>query len=253
MESAVPSPVESETIRSIGSSSHAVERSTDMDIAEAIRKRKSIRGFRPDPIPRGVLSEILETASRAPSAVNSQPWEFFVLAGGVLENVRRGNVEKLRSEAPPNPEHAVSGWPPDSVYRERQVALAKQLFQLMEIAKEDKQKKMQWMERGIRFFDAPAAIIIAIDQAITPRAPLLDIGAVMQSICLAALDYGLGTCIEDQGVTYPEVVREFAGIPESKRMMISIAIGYPDWDFPANKVETVREPLGNTTTWCGFE
>ena len=69
----------------------------------------------------------------------------------------------------------------------------------------------------------------------------LDIGAVMQTICLAALHYGLGTCIEDQGVMYPAVLRKFAGIPESRRIIISIAVGYPDWDFPANKVESARE------------
>jgi nitroreductase len=83
--------------------------------------------------------------------------------------------------------------------------------------------------------------------------PLLDIGAVMQSICLAALSRGLGTCIEDQGVMYPEVIREFAEIPASKRIIISIAIGYPDWSFPANRVESAREPIDSTTTWCGFE
>ena len=223
-----------------------------MDIVEALKKRKSIRGFKPDPIPRDALTDVLEIAGRAPSAVNSQPWEFFVLAGDVLEKVRHGNIDKVRSGALPNPDHALMGWPRNSVYRERQVALAKQLFQLMEIGKEDREKMAQWLELGYRFFDAPAAIIIVVDESIIERAPLLDIGAVMQSICLAALHHGLGTCIEDQGAMYPEVLREFAGIPESKKIMISIAIGYPDWHFPANKVKTAREPLDAITTWCGF-
>jgi nitroreductase len=83
--------------------------------------------------------------------------------------------------------------------------------------------------------------------------PLLDIGSLMQSICLAALHYGIGTCIEDQGVMYPEVLRKFAGIPESKRIIISIAVGYPDWDFPANKVKSNQESLDNITTWVGFK
>jgi hypothetical protein len=109
------------------------------------------------------------------------------------------------------------------------------------------------MERGFRFFDAPAAIIIVVDRSIVDKAPLLDIGAVMHSICLAALNHGMGTCIEDQGAMYPEVLRRFARIPASKRIIISIAIGYPDWDFPANKVETVREQLADITTWCGFD
>jgi len=223
-----------------------------MDIVEALKKRKSIRGFKPDPVPRKVLTEVLEIAGRAPSAVNSQPWEFFVLGGNVLEKVRHGNIDKVRSGTLPNPDHALMGWPRESVYRERQVALAKQLFQLMEIGKDDKEKMAQWLELGYRFFDAPAAIIIVVDESIIERAPLLDIGAVMQSICLAALHHGLGTCIEDQGAMYPDVLRRFAGIPESKKIMISIAVGYPDWQFPANKVETAREPLDAITTWCGL-
>jgi nitroreductase len=224
-----------------------------MDILEALLTRKSVRGFKPDSIPKEILREVLQIAGRAPSAVNSQPWEFFVLAGDVIENIKRGNIEKARSGAPPNPEHVLMGWPPDSVYRRRQVALAKQLFQLMEIGIDDTEKKKQWMERGLRFFDAPAAIVIVVDQSIIQKVPLLDIGAVMQSICLAALNHGLGTCIEDQAAMYPKVMREFAGIPESKRIVISIAIGYPDWDFPANKVETAREPIETITCWCGFE
>lgn len=224
-----------------------------MDIVEAIKERKSIRGFKPDPIPKEVIREILETASRAPSAMNIQPWEFTVITGDVLKNIRQANVEKLNSGAPIQPEHLVVGWSPDSVYRQRQVGLAKQIFQLMGIPREDKDKRAEWMERGFRYFDAPAAIIILVDRSLAESSPLLDIGAVMQTICLAALSYGIGTCIEDQGVMYPEVLRKFADIPESKRIMISIAIGYPDWDFPANKVESTREPVENITTWCGFE
>lgn len=224
-----------------------------MDIIEAIKTRKSIRGFKPDPISKDVLREILEIASRAPSAMNIQPWEFIVLTGSVLEKIRCANVEKLNSGAPIQPEHLVVGWSPDSVYRSRQVELGMQIFRLMDIPRKDKEKRARWMERGFRYFDAPAAIIISVDRSLAEGTPLLDIGAVMQTICLAALDYGLGTCIEDQGVMYPEVLREFADIPESKRIMVSIAIGYPDLDFPANKVESTRESIENITTWCGFE
>lgn len=224
-----------------------------MDVLEALRTRKSIRGFKPDPLSRGILGEILELAARAPSALNSQPWEFFVLAGEVLEKVKRGNVEKFSSGGIPNPEQVHMGWPRDSVYRQRQVALAKQLFMLMDIGREDKEKMAQWTERGFRFFDAPAAVIVVIDRSIGERSPLLDVGAVTQSLCLAAMSHGLGTCIEDQGVMYPDVLREHAGIPESKKIITSIAVGYPDWQFPANEVQSAREPLEGFTTWRGFE
>ena len=44
-----------------------------MEITEAMRKRKSIRGFKLDPVPKDTLRKILETAGRAPSAMNTQP------------------------------------------------------------------------------------------------------------------------------------------------------------------------------------
>jgi nitroreductase len=224
-----------------------------MDVIETVQKRKSIRGYKPDRVSKDVLQEILALSSRAPSAMNTQPWEFTVLAGDVLENVRRNNVALLNSGTPPNPEHVVVNWPKESIYRQRQVDLAKQLFQLMDIPREDKEKRAKWLERGFRYFDAPAVIIVSTDRCLSESGPLLDIGAMIQTLCLTAAHFGLGTCIEDQGVAYPEVLRKYAHIPESKRIIAAIAIGHPDWDFPANKVETGREPINNITAWLGFD
>jgi len=223
-----------------------------MDILEAIGGRCSIRGFCPDPIPKETLKEILEIATHAPSALNIQPWEFAVLTGDVLKNVQEGNMEMLNAGTSPNQDQSGSEWPHDSVYRHRQVELGKNIFKLMGIQREDKEKRTQWAGRGFRYFDAPAAIIILADRSITENGFLLDIGAVMQTICLAAINYGLGTCIENQGVMYPQALRKHAHIPDNKRIIVSIAIGYPDWDFPANKLETTREDVDNITSWYGF-
>jgi len=222
-----------------------------LDVVEAIRTRKSIRGFKPDPVPKEVLREILDIALRAPSGVNSQPWEVAVVGGQALESIKRENVEKLESGDTGN--HDTPGQAREGVYKQRQVELAIQLFQLMGIERGDKEKRAEWLKRGFRFFDAPTAIILYADRSLGESGPLLDIGTLAQTICLAALDYGLGTCIEGQGVTYPDVVRKHTGIPESKRIVTCIAIGYPDWDFPANQVVTKREPVDNIATWCGFD
>jgi nitroreductase len=224
-----------------------------MEIVEAIRARKSIRAFKRDPIKKEIVKEILEIATRAPSGTNTQPWEFFVLAGEVLERVKKANVEHLKSGTPPSPEISFAISNPDTVYQKRRAELTKQLFQLMEIPRDDMEKRMQWLERGFRFFDAPVAIIVSADRLLSEEGPLMDIGAVMQTICLTALNYGLGTCIEYQGVLYPAVLRQCAGIPESKRVLAAIALGFPDWDFPANKLESTREHIDNMTNWCGFE
>jgi nitroreductase len=81
---------------------------------------------------------------------------------------------------------------------------------------------------------------------------MFDLGAVTQTICLAALSHGLGTCIEGQGVMFPRVIRKHTGLPESKKIIIGIAIGYPDPEFPANRLESAREPLETVATWHGF-
>ncbi len=223
-----------------------------MNITEAIRARKSIRGYRPDPVPREVLRDILTVAGRSPSAMNSQPWEFLVLGGPVLDRVRQANLEKLRGGVMPGGEHSVTGWSKESVYRNRQVELAVGLFRLMGIERHDTVKRTEWLERGFRFFDAPAAIIVLTDKSLAAGTYLIDIGIVIQSICLAALERGLGTCIEDQGCIYPDVLREIAGIADSKRIVMAIAIGYPDPEFPANRIETTRVPVDEITCWRGW-
>jgi len=221
-----------------------------MDIVEAIKLRKSIRGYKPDPIPKEILSEILEIATRSPSATNWQPWEFTIIAGEVLGKIKQANVEMFESGVAPSPDvpcERLTG-----VCRQRQVELAVQIFELMGISREDKAKRVEWSKRGLRFYNAPAAIIISVDRSLDEVQSMFDIGVITQTITLAALNYGLGTCLQDQGVMFPEILRRFTGIPESKRIVIDICIGYPDWQFPANRLQSKREPYENITTWCGI-
>jgi nitroreductase len=224
-----------------------------MDIIEAIQTRKSIRDFTSQPVPQEVVEQILEIATRAPSAMNIQPWEFAVLTGEVLENVKKTNIDLFRSGAPMQPEHATVAWPQDSVYRQRQVELGMELFRLMDIPRDDGMKRAEWMERGFYFFNAPVALILLVDRVLGEPGPILDLGLVAQTVCLTALHFGIHTCIEHQGVFYPEVLHAHARIPATKRIITSIAMGYPNWDFPANQIETKRDPLEKITTWHGFD
>ena len=109
------------------------------------------------------------------------------------------------------------------------------------------------MQRGFRLFDAPTVILLTVDKSLEISHATSDIGGLSQNICLAALNYGLGTCIASQGLLFSDIVRKYADIPESKRLFWFITIGYPDWDFPANKVETKRESLESNTRWLGFD
>jgi len=220
-----------------------------VDIIEAIRSRKSIRGYKPDPVSKDTLKEILDIAVRAPSGMNTQAWEFTVIAGDVLEKIKQANVDNLNNGIRPAMEISREGF--TGIYKERQVALAIQLFSLLGIAREDREKRAEWMKKGFRFFDAPAAIIISADTSMAEISQF-DVGSISQTIALTALNYGLGTCIQGQGIMYPDVIRKFTGIPESKVLCICLTIGYPDGDFAANQIKSERESVDNITTWCGF-
>jgi len=220
-----------------------------MDLLYAIQKRRSIREFLSEPVSKQILAEILAAGQKAPSAMNSQPWEFVVVSGRTLEEIKRDNAACFRSGEKPAPEFEAGTWPKESRYRRNQVALAKQLFEAMGITYEDKEARNSWAERGFRLFDAPAAIFLCVDSSLSECGPLMDLGAAMQTICLASFSLGLGTCIATQGVSYPRVVRQHTGLPRDKRLLLAIAVGYPDWNFPANQVVTEREDLEAVTTW----
>lgn len=222
-----------------------------MDVIEALKTRRSVRAYKKDPVAKDTVHKILEAAIRTPSGMNTQPWEFVVVAGKALNQVRE-ECGRLFNEGA-FPTNDMLRKPFEGVYRQRQVALAMEIFKLMDIAREDKEKRKQWMSRGFRFFDAPCHIAICSDKSMEYHLDMLGIGAMCQSICLAALEYGLATCIADQGIMYDQVWKKYANIPESKRLIAGIAIGYPDWDFPANKLVTSREPVDKITTWLGFE
>lgn len=220
-----------------------------MELRKAINERRSIRGFKPDPVSQTTLREVLRLATRAVSAVNAQPWEFAVITGDVLDAIAKDNIDCLHSGLLEDmPDEPIEG-----IYRNRRVTLAKQLFAAMEIARDDRERRSWWEQRGFRFFDAPAAIILYMDSSLNETAFRFDMGCVTQNICLAAMEFGLGTCVEDQAVMYHRGLRKYLNIPQSKRFVCGIAIGYPDWNFPANHVVSAREDVDDVTAWYGFD
>ena len=103
-----------------------------MELEQAMQGRRSIRGFKTDPVPRELLEEIITLANRAPSSMNTQPWHFHVLTGAPLEEVRKGNSTRMLEGVPPVREisaHAAYA----GVHRERQIEIAVQFYDLSTI------------------------------------------------------------------------------------------------------------------------
>lgn len=224
-----------------------------MDVIEAVKARKSIRGFTSDPVPKEILQEILEISAWAPSANNTQPWEFVVLTGNALDKVREANLEAIdrRTQLTPGIPMPPGKWV--DPYRRRQLDLGIGLFRLLGIGREDREGKIAWAKKGLRFFDAPAAILICVDESDRDTVYIFDCGSVAQTIALVALRYGLSTCMQRQTTNYPDAIRKATGLPPSKRIIMGIAIGYPNPHCPTYQLVTTREPLDTNTTWLGFD
>ena len=221
-----------------------------MDVIEAIKTRRSVRAYKSTPVPKELLKEILEVSLWAPSAGNIQPWEIVVMGGEPFDKLKqrlaakRAAGEEPRSDIP---------WPrfPDHLQARRH-AHGKRLFEFLGIDRHDVQKRQAWTVRMSRFMDAPNGIILCCEASLGEWV-LLDVGYILYGILLAAHARGLGTCGLGEVIRYPEVIREIMGIPESKRLVAGIAIGYPDWDHPYNKFMPQRQPLESCTTWRGFD
>ncbi len=223
-----------------------------MEFEELVRQRRSIRGYKPDPVPKDVILEIVDLAVAAPSSMNTQPWHFHVVTGEPLERIRRGNTELMMAGAKPKREIEAHG-AYEGVHRDRQVEIAYQLFDAMGI-RDDKVMRKDWMMRGFRQFDAPVSIVVTYDRALDMATiGHFDLGAVTYGLCLAAWDRGLGTVINGQGIMQSGVVREHANIPEDEVIMTCVAMGYPADEFAANDVRSSRVPAQTIASFVGFD
>jgi len=193
----------------------------------------------------------MEICRRAPSSMNTQPWEIVFATGEVLDNIKRENMEKLAAGNQSGQGGPVR--PYDGIYRERQVDVGIELYKILGISRDDMKKRADWWQQGFRYFDAPAAVFLCADTSFPEMNGQFGLGIMAQTICLVALAHGLGTCIESQGISSPDAIRKYTGLSESKRITTSIAIGYPDWDFPGNELISNRAPLEEILTLCGFD
>ena len=223
-----------------------------MEFSELIKARKSVRGYQQKPVPREVIEEIIAVAKWSPSSMNTQPWHVHVVTGEPLDRIRRGNTDNMVKGVPPKRDFPMKE-SYEGIHRKRQVDIAIQLFDVMGITRDDKERRTDWVMRGFRQFDAPVSLVLTYDKYLEPAAiSQFDLGALSHAIVLAAWERGLGTVINGQGIMQSAVVREHAGIPDDQNIMICIALGYPDEDFVANNVKSVREDEANFVRYVGF-
>ena len=224
-----------------------------MKLEKAMIERRSIRGFKDEPVSQALLEDVIALANRAPSSMNTQPWHLHVLTGKPLEAVRHGNTERMLAGMTPVREiEDYAAY--EGEHRKRQIEIAVQLFEAMDIKREDAARRQDWVMRGFRQFDAPVSIVVCFDRSLLENTiARFDTGAMTYGLVLAAWSKGLGAVINGQGIMQSPVVREAANIPEDQVILTCVALGWPDEDFVANSVVSRRRSVDNVTRYLGFE
>lgn len=216
----------------------------EMTLEQALYERRSVRGFRDEPVPRSTLEEVFALAQRTPSNCNVQPWKVFVASGEVRDELRRRMVERASTGEPVRPDY--DELPRfQGVYRERQVDCAVALYNNMGVARDDKEGRQRAALRNFELFDAPHVAFFGMEREFGVTVAL-DVGMYLQSLWLAMTAYGIGACAQGSMRYYPDDVREVFGEPDSTAILCGMSFGYEDPNVAANKTRVDRAPLGES-------
>ncbi|MFO7605596.1 MAG: nitroreductase [Desulfurivibrionaceae bacterium] len=218
-----------------------------MDAEKCLRERRSIRGFKPEPVPRAVLEEVFELARWSPSYKNSQPWEVLVLSGDKKKALSREMIRLFEEGAPNSPDLAApQGWPPaekaniNQLYQSRREATGVDLLDPKLVKKAKK--------ANFSFYGAPHAVYLFQEGSLSQWS-LFDLGLFAQTLMLAAHAKGLGTVPQAFATDYAGEIKEFLGIPATKRLVLGLSLGYPDPDASLNKLRTDRMAVEKFVHW----
>ena len=219
-----------------------------MELAAAIKGRRSIRKFKSQDVPKSIITEILEEARWSPSWGNTQPWDLYVLTGKTLAKFKEMNLRQtLAGAAIASDVPMLTNWP--DAMKARYGELGKVVLSVQGIKREDKEARDQYYKNMVSAFDAPCLIFACISRDNLVEYQMLDIGLITQTICLAAHDKGLGTCLLAATARYSAEIRKIAAIPDDKKIVVGIALGYPDPSFSLNNFERNRAKLDEFVHW----
>jgi nitroreductase len=210
----------------------------DMDVIECIKTRMSIRKFKPAPVPLELLKEIIDIAKWSPSYKNTQPWEVVIISGKKKEELSKILIELLEENTktcPDMPEPKL--WPQTLDARINALMKKRSEFTGVDMFSLETLKKAKIA--NFQFYGAPHGMFLFQDSSLKEWS-IFDMGLFAQTLMLAAHVKGLGTVPQAFLTDYAQHVKKYLGVPESKRLVLGISIGYPDLLSPVNQFRTDR-------------
>ncbi|MFP5448643.1 MAG: nitroreductase [Alphaproteobacteria bacterium] len=220
-----------------------------MNVSQAVAQRISVRAFRSDPIPGALIRELLEAAARAPSGGNLQPWRVHALTGAPLETLKARVRANPFGETPEYDVYPANLWEP---LRTRRFQCGEDLYATIGIPREDKPARLAQLAKNGELFGAPVGLFFSLDRKVGPP-QWSDVGMLMQTIMLLAVERGLATCAQEYWARYPQTLADILDLPEDHMIFSGMALGYADESAPINTLRTRRDPFEVWGEMRGFE
>jgi nitroreductase len=206
-----------------------------LDLDQAIEERRSTRMFLSRPVPHELLNDALTLAQLAPSNSDIQPWHVVFASGPRRDHLVAALLDEARRQSPHIP-------PLPEEFRHYRRELGAQVYGAMGIPITDTAGHAAAVLRNWEFFRAPIAGIVCMPGDLR-LADAVSVGMFLQTLLLALTERGIGSCVEISVTGYPEIVRAQLSIPAELSILCGLAVGYPDPDFPANRIHVAREPI----------
>ncbi|WP_321926861.1 nitroreductase [Paraburkholderia guartelaensis] len=222
-----------------------------MKVSEAVTSRKSVRQFLPDPVDPAIIRRVLDTAARAPSGGNLQPWHVHVVGGESLAKLKSIMADRI-AQAPAGEQMEYDVYPRElgSPYRERRYQVGEDLYRSIDVAREDRPGRLRQFARNYAFFDAPLALFCSVDRQMGPP-QWADLGMFLQTVMLLLREAGLHSCAQECWARYAQSVGEFLALPRERMVFCGMAIGHEDPDAPINQWRSARVPLDEFVQFDG--
>ena len=221
-----------------------IDQEASMNLLEVMRTRHSVRAFKDNAIPRELLAQILTDASRAPSAINMQPWEIHMVLNEERKRLSRRLIRAFRERNVSCGPGAVRPIPEHFMQRSRECAQA--MTPLIERMGMDFKECVN--EGSLNFYGAPAVALMFLDESFPPEREA-DIGVFVGYLILAAAGYGLASCPIGLVRAYEDEIKDHLNVPESKQLIVSVALGEPDPEAPINEFKSTRAELKEFVRW----
>lgn len=224
-------------------------------VTEAVRQRISTRGFLPDPISQAELADLLETAQRAPSGGNLQPWRTIAVTGQAKNEIidlaaktlSKDPLAPIELDRPVYPDFKQI----DPVYNARRKRVGEMMYEKIGIPKEDRAGRIQWFARNYQFFGAPVGLFFIIDKRMG-HGQWAHVGMYMQTIALLAEERGWGTCMQECWARLRTELHDHFQLGEHDMLYCGMSLGIPDESEPANALYAERAPQSEIVTFKGF-